>query len=86
MSKKIYTYKETNPKFVGSALAVTLGDGTTTGEFKIFTNKGAGAMTVTPTNFAQGAAFALAQNDGCTCIWDGASWFLVGNQGEVTVS
>ena len=24
MSKKIYTYKETNPKFVGSALAVTI--------------------------------------------------------------
>ena len=70
----------------GSALAVTLGDGTTTGEFKIFTNKGAGAMTVTPTNFAQGAAFALAQNDGCTCIWDGTNWFLVGNQGEVTIS
>ena len=43
-------------------------------------------MTVTPTNFAQGAAFALAQNDGCTCIWDGTNWFLVGNQGEVTVS
>ncbi len=70
----------------GSALAVSLADGTTVGEYKIFTNKGAGAMTVTPTNFAQGTDFALAQNDGCTCIWDGSNWFLVGNQGEVTVS
>ena len=70
----------------GSALAVSLADGTTVGEYKIFTNKGAGAMTVTPSNFAQGTSFALAQNDGCTCVWDGSNWFLIGNQGEVTVS
>ena len=43
-------------------------------------------MTVTPSNFAQGTDFALAQNDGCTCVWDGSNWFLIGNQGEVTVS
>ena len=43
-------------------------------------------MHVTPDNFAQGTKFVLAQNDGCTCIWDGTNWFLVGNQGEVTVS
>ena len=70
----------------GSALAVSMADGTTVGEYKIFTNKGAGAMTVTPTNFAQGTSFALAQYDGCTCVWDGANWYLIGNQGEVTVS
>ena len=70
----------------GSALAVTLGDGTTTGEFKIFTNKGAGAMTVTPTNFAGGASFQLAQNEGTTCIWDGSNWFLIGNQSVMTIS
>ena len=70
----------------GSALAVGLLDGTTVGEYKIFTNKGAGAMTVTPTNFAQGTSFALAQFDGCTCIWDGTNWYLVGNQGEVTLA
>ena len=70
----------------GSQLDVSLADGTTVGEYKIFTNKGAGAMHVTPTNFAQGTKFVLAQNDGCTCIWDGTNWFLVGNQGEVTVS
>ena len=70
----------------GSALSVSLADGTTVGEYKIFTNKGAGAMTVTPTNFAQGTDFALAQNEGCTCIWDGTNWFLVGNQSTVTIS
>ena len=70
----------------GSQLDVSLADGTTTGEYKIFTNKGAGAMHVTPASYAQGTKFVLAQNDGCTCIWDGANWFLVGNQGEVTVS
>ena len=70
----------------GSQLDVSLANGTTVGEYKIFTNKGAGAMHVTPASFAQGTKFVLAQNDGCTCIWDGSNWFLVGNQGEVTVS
>lgn len=70
----------------GTAIAATLGDGTTVGEYKIFTNKGAGAMTVTPSNFAQGTSFALAQNDGCQCVWDGANWFLIGNQGEITLA
>ena len=70
----------------GSALAVSLADGTTVGETKIFTNKGAGAATITPANFAQGTSFALAQYDGCTVIWDGANWYLVGNQGEITIA
>jgi len=70
----------------GSQLDVSLANGTTVGEYKIFTNKGAGAMHVTPASFAQGTKFVLVQNDGCTCIWDGTNWFLVGNQGEVTVA
>jgi hypothetical protein len=69
-----------------SALAVSLADGTTVGETKIFTNKGAGVMTVTPATFAQGASFALAQYDGCTVIWDGTNWYLIGNQGEITIA
>ena len=68
------------------ALAVTLADGTVAGEIKIFTNKGTGVMTVTPANFAQGTSFALAQYDGCTVIWDGTNWYLVGNQGEITIA
>ena len=70
----------------GTAIAATLGDGTAVGEYKIFVNRNTGVLTVTPTNFAQGTSFALAQNDGCQCVWDGTKWFLIGNQGEVTVS
>ena len=70
----------------GSALAVSLADGTTTGEYKIFTNKGAGVATITPSNFAAGTSFAIAQNEGATCIWDGSNWFLVGNQSVTTVA
>ena len=54
---------------------------------KIFTNKGAGAMHVTPASFrGTDTKFVLAQFDGCTCIWDGTNWFLVGNESSVTVS
>ena len=70
----------------GSQLDVSLADGTTVGEYKIFTNKGAGAMHVTPANFAAGTKFVLAQNEGATCIWDGSNWFLVGNQSTSTVT
>ena len=71
----------------GTQLDVSLANGTTIGEYKIFTNKGAGAMHVTPATFrGTDTKFVLAQFDGCTCIWDGASWFLVGNQSSVTVS
>ena len=70
----------------GSQLDVSLADGTTVGEYKIFTNKGAGELHVTPTNFSAGTKFALAQNEGATCIWDGSNWFLVGNQSTSTVT
>ena len=69
-----------------SGLAVGLNDGTTVGEFRIFTNKGTGVATVTPDNFAGGTSFALAQNEGCTCVWDGTNWFLVGNQSAMTIA
>ncbi len=70
----------------GSQLDVSLADGTTVGEYKIFTNKGAGAMHVTPTNFSAGTKFVLTQNQGASCIWDGSNWFLVGNQSTSAVS
>ena len=70
----------------GTQLNVSLADGTTVGEYKIFTNKGAGDMQVTPATFrGANTKFTLSQFDGCTCIWDGSAWFLVGNQGEVAV-
>ena len=69
-----------------TALAVSLANGTTAGEFKIFTNKGAGTATVTPASFANGTTFALAQNEAAQCVWDGSNWFLVGNQSVCTVA
>lgn len=68
-----------------TALAATLADGFKTGQHKFFTNKGAGTATVTPTNFANGTSFALAQNEAAQCIWDGSNWFLIGNQSVTTV-
>lgn len=61
----------------GSALALALIDGTTIGEYKIFTNKGAGVATITPSNFARGTSFSLPQYRGCTTIWDGSNWYLL---------
>jgi len=76
----------------GSALAVALAAGTTVGEHKIFSNKGAGTMTVTPSPFANGTSFALVQNRSAECIWDGTNWFLLGfgmrdsSAGGITIS
>lgn len=69
-----------------TALALTLADGTTAGEYKIFTNKGAGTATVTPASFAQGTSFAIAQNAAAQAIWDGSNWFLISLDDDVTVS
>ena len=74
----------------GSGLAVTLGPGSHPGQLKIFTNKGAGTATITPDDggsiFAGGISFAIATNEGATCIWDGTNWFLVGNQSVTTIA
>lgn len=69
-----------------TALAISMTDGTVVGETKTFTNKGAGTATVTPSNFANGARFAMAQNSGTQCIWDGTNWFLVGAVSGITVT
>ena len=60
-----------------SPLAVALSNGTTTGEFKIFTNKGSGLATITPVSFANGTSFAITTNHATQCIWDGAKWFML---------
>jgi len=70
----------------GTALAVSLADGTVVGETKIFTNKGVGTATITPSNFASGTSFAIAQNEGAQVIWDGTNWFLIGNQSVTTIA
>ena len=69
-----------------SALAISLANGTVVGETKTFTNKGVGTATVTPANFANGADFAMTQNSGTQCIWDGTNWFLVGAVSGITVT
>ena len=65
----------------GTALAVGMANGTIVGEKKIFTNKGAGTATITPTTFGPGTSIALAQHQGCQMIWDGTNWQLIGNYG-----
>tara|TARA_B100001063_G_C16731560_1_gene539591 strand:- start:401 stop:1387 length:987 start_codon:yes stop_codon:yes gene_type:complete len=62
-------------------VAISLADGTTVGEHKIFTNKNAGAATITPANFGSGTSVALSNNQGCQMIWDGTNWQLIGNNG-----
>jgi len=69
-----------------TALALTLDDGTTEGEMRILTNRGAGTATITPSNFAQGTSFALEQNEAAQVIWDGNNWFLIGNQSVATIA
>lgn len=64
-----------------SGLSVSLADGTTSGEYKIFTNKGAGTAVITPTNFAQGNTITINQGDAVTVIWDGSNWFVTGHYG-----
>jgi len=62
----------------GTPIAASLANGTTTGEMKIMSNKGAGLVTVTPTSFPQGNSFSIAQYGACQCIWDGTNWLLIG--------
>ena len=75
-----YTYNICNK---ATALAVSLADGTAVGEAKIFTNKGAGTATITPTNFAGTAtAILIEQYESVTLIWDGTNWYITGGYGQ----
>lgn len=71
-----------------SALAVSLNNGTVTGEKKIFSNRGAGVVTVTPASFGQGTSFDMAQASACELIWDSASWYIYSayNDSDITVT
>ena len=64
----------------GSAIAATLNDGTSTGQYKIFLNKNTGVATVTPSvgKFANGTNFALSQYGSSQAIWEGSNWYLIG--------
>ena len=65
----------------GTAIAVSIAAGTISGEYKVVTNKGAGTATITPSSFGPGTSVALNNNEGCTMIWDGTNWQLIGNYG-----
>ena len=63
----------------GTALAVSLADGTVIGETKFFSNKGAGDATITPTNMAGGTSVTIEQFEAVSFIWDGANWYIYAN-------
>ena len=59
-------------------IAATLGDGTSTGEYKIFLNINSAVATVTPTNFGNGTNFALSRYGSTQAVWAGSDWYLIG--------
>jgi len=63
-------------------IAATLGDGTSTGEYKIFLNINSGVATVTPSvgKFANGTNFALSQYGSTQAVWAGSDWYLIGHK------
>lgn len=71
-----------------STLSITLTNGSTIGEQKIFTNKGSAAATITPSSFANGTSVTLQPNSGCQMIWDNANWFIIGafHDSDITIA
>ena len=61
-------------------IAATLGDGTSTGEYKIFLNINDAIATITPTNFGNGANFALSRYGSTQAVWAGSEWYLIGHK------
>lgn len=64
------------------AIAATLSDGTSTGQYKIFLNINSGPATVTPSvgKFANGTNFALSQYGSTQAVWAGSKWYLIGHK------
>ena len=73
----------------GGAAAVTLADGTTSGQIKIITMvvDGGGTATVTPVTFASGTTLAFdAVAETATLVWNSAiGWILSADRG-VTIA
>ena len=61
-------------------IAATLGDGTSTGEYKIFLNINSAVATVTPTNFGNGTNFALSRYGSTQAVWADSDWYLIGHK------
>jgi hypothetical protein len=73
-----------------TAIAISVADGTTTGEYKIFINEQAGIATITPATFNHDALstddITLNQYDSVTLVWSGSAWYISGGNSVVTVS
>jgi hypothetical protein len=73
-----------------SAITVSVADGTTIGEYKIFINEQSGTATITPATFNHDAVntddITLNQYDSITLIWSGSAWYITGNNSVATVS
>ena len=73
-----------------TAIAISLADGTTVGEYKIFINEQAGIATITPATFNHDAVstddITLNQYDSVTLVWSGSAWYISGGNSVVTVS
>lgn len=71
-------------------ISVSLANGTTVGEYKIFINEQAGVATITPATFnhdsASSTSIALNQYDSVTLTWTGSAWYITGGLSAVTVS
>jgi len=65
-----------------TALAATLADGTVTGEMKVMINQNSGLATVTPTSFAQGTSFSIAQYGATQIIWSGNDWYMIADTSD----
>ena len=66
----------------GTAISMTLAEGTAVGEMKKVLNKGAGIATITPVNFANGTSLGLKQYGLAEFIWEGTNWFLHGDSDQ----
>lgn len=73
-----------------SAISISVANGTTAGEYKIFINEQAGTATITPATFNHDAVstddITLNQYDSITLIWSGSAWYITGNNSVATVS
>ena len=71
------------------AAAVTLADGTTSGQIKIITMvvDGGGTATVTPTTFASGTTLAFdAVADTATLVWNSSIGWILSADRNVTIA
>ena len=73
-----------------TAIAISVANGTTVGEYKIFINEQAGTATITPATFNHDAVstdnIILNQYDSVTLVWSGSAWYISGGNSVVTVS